>query len=700
MNGSRALLVALLLSASCAAGLVLSGCSSDETASSGDGGAPPGGGTAGSGGTGGEGGGGGSGGPGGGGEGGLGGSGGGGGLGGSGGTGGAGGDPGCSVARCEAELGGDPCRVNIRCVGQTSLCTFDFVDADGDRHTSVACGGSDCDDANAAIEASLPERCDGLDNDCNGVADDAPVDAATFYLDADGDGTGADAPTVTGCTAPAGYAAAGGDCDDADPAVGAGPVYYTDADGDSFGDPASAVGFCAPPGGGFVLDGTDCAPQVPAAHPGAAELCLDGVDGNCDGTVDEGCPAYHCGVVARSESWANTALGHHVGCTVLVEGAAPVLTLEAGARVTFAPGAGLVIGQGAAGDLVVDGQVTAVALAAVAPGNPWSGVELHGVGPRTRIAGLSISGASRGLLLSSPAQVAIDALTVERSAGTGVEVRGQGSGGLTLTACNLTDNDGDGLLFGSGELALDGCTISGSLGRGLFAGGAELSLANSTVSGTRAGGGGGDGLVVDFATLIARFEANVFTGNAGHPAVLLDANQLLALDVASSFAGNGNDRIRVDGPNLYGAGPVALLDVPIQLAAGLLVFPAFGSVPDVQLSGAVLELGAGTGIVVGGGAEARLELTSTTLRGSGGARWLGVEYRQGGTGRVTGCDVSGGGGNGLGNVALEEPGVNVTSSAIHDSAAFGIHCSGGCAAYTGDTITGNSFANNTSGDRN
>ncbi|MCZ7680863.1 MAG: MopE-related protein [Sandaracinaceae bacterium] len=53
-------------------------------------------------------------------------------------------------------------------------------DRDGDGHAppDAACeGGSlprdDCDDAQPSVHAGAPERCDGLDNDCNGVPDDA-----------------------------------------------------------------------------------------------------------------------------------------------------------------------------------------------------------------------------------------------------------------------------------------------------------------------------------------------------------------------------------------------------------------------------------------------------------------------------------------------------------------------------------------------
>jgi hypothetical protein len=50
-------------------------------------------------------------------------------------------------------------------------------DVDGDSFTAAACGGLDCDDADASIRPgsagdSVREACDGQDNDCNGAVDD------------------------------------------------------------------------------------------------------------------------------------------------------------------------------------------------------------------------------------------------------------------------------------------------------------------------------------------------------------------------------------------------------------------------------------------------------------------------------------------------------------------------------------------------
>ncbi len=112
-----------------------------------------------------------------------------------------------------------------------------YADVDGDGY--AAC--EECDDESAANNPAASEICDGTDNNCDGTVDeDAAIDALTWYADADSDGYGDDASTTTACAAPAGYLADNTDCDD------------TSAD----------------------------------VSPAEVELC-NGVDDDCDGTVDE-----------------------------------------------------------------------------------------------------------------------------------------------------------------------------------------------------------------------------------------------------------------------------------------------------------------------------------------------------------------------------------------------------------------------------
>jgi len=71
--------------------------------------------------------------------------------------------------------------------------------------------------------------------------------------------------------------------------INASSIYYVDGDGDGFGSTTTAS-FCAMPSTGYSLNNTDCDDAVASIYPGATELC-NGVDDNCDGFIDEGCPS-------------------------------------------------------------------------------------------------------------------------------------------------------------------------------------------------------------------------------------------------------------------------------------------------------------------------------------------------------------------------------------------------------------------------
>ena len=84
-------------------------------------------------------------------------------------------------------------------------------DADGDGWFTP----SDCDDGNGAVHPEATETCDGRDEDCDGVVDNG-LPLVLWFPDADGDGWGVSTGAVDVCTAPGGYAAVSGDCDDTD----------------------------------------------------------------------------------------------------------------------------------------------------------------------------------------------------------------------------------------------------------------------------------------------------------------------------------------------------------------------------------------------------------------------------------------------------------------------------------------------------
>jgi alpha-tubulin suppressor-like RCC1 family protein len=189
--------------------------------------------------------------------------------------------------------------------------TGDLEDDDGDGFADMACGGADCDDRNAAVHPGALELCDGLDNDCDGVADGADA-MAMWYLDLDGDGYGDESqPGIEDCDPQPARVPRGGDCDDLDGAVHPGVsdtcddvdqdcdtaidedsvrfAYYIDSDGDGYGLSAGSIVFACIQPSGRARNPGDCEDAVATRYPGAPELC-NNADDDCDSQTDEDAP--------------------------------------------------------------------------------------------------------------------------------------------------------------------------------------------------------------------------------------------------------------------------------------------------------------------------------------------------------------------------------------------------------------------------
>ncbi len=169
----------------------------------------------------------------------------------------------------------------------------------------------DCDDRDSNVYPGAEEVCDLTDNDCDDLIDEDYGDSVeVFYADMDGDGYGDPDLAAEACMAPAGTVSNGDDCNDGDASIspaaseicdtvdndcdGAADEedaedaieFYVDADGDGWGDSDNSVVSCSPPSGA-VFQGEDCDDTDPTISPDTDELCHDGVDNNCDGSIDE-----------------------------------------------------------------------------------------------------------------------------------------------------------------------------------------------------------------------------------------------------------------------------------------------------------------------------------------------------------------------------------------------------------------------------
>ncbi len=235
----------------------------------------------------------------------------------------------------------DPANIDENCDGiaddttATGQTTW-YADADGDGYGDAAvpmdacdtpagyvADATDCDDTDASVHPGATEICDALDvdEDCNGLADDADTGTDTssttvWYADDDGDTYGG-TTALSACDQPAGYVADTTDCDDTNAAINPAATevcdtldtdedcdgladdgdtsadtstmstFYADVDGDTYAGTTSGS-YCDQPAG-YYTTADDCNDADPAIHPGATEVCdTSDTDEDCDGLADDG----------------------------------------------------------------------------------------------------------------------------------------------------------------------------------------------------------------------------------------------------------------------------------------------------------------------------------------------------------------------------------------------------------------------------
>ena len=161
-----------------------------------------------------------------------------------------------------------------------------FVPIPGGGFEEVFNCGSDCDDGNLDVHPSIPEVCNGIDDNCRDGVDEGLTIA--LYRDLDEDGHGDPADVIQACPGFPGRSPLGNDCDDLNPAIEPGAVICD-------GQPG-AVLVCEA-GGLFIPSFCDIqAGDLCVTQPNGTGVCMpaggSALDLDADGIADasDNCP--------------------------------------------------------------------------------------------------------------------------------------------------------------------------------------------------------------------------------------------------------------------------------------------------------------------------------------------------------------------------------------------------------------------------
>ena len=201
-----------------------------------------------------------------------------------------------------------------------ALATTFFEDADGDGYGNPAVGitacaapdgytdnGLDCDDTASLVSPGIEEVCNGIDDNCDGRADEGV--GTLLYPDADDDGFGDTSAGIISCWDLTDHVTTPGDCNDDDEAINPDAdeacdtidndcdgaidefavtgliTFWMDGDGDGHGAGDPLYGCEVPEG--FVATDDDCDDSDALRSPSLTEAC-NGYDDDCDDAIDEG----------------------------------------------------------------------------------------------------------------------------------------------------------------------------------------------------------------------------------------------------------------------------------------------------------------------------------------------------------------------------------------------------------------------------
>jgi hypothetical protein len=343
--------------------------------------------------------------------------------------------------------------------------------------------------------------------------------------------------------------------------------------------------------------------------------------------------------VSLSATWSALDVPYYASADVRIESTnAPLVTILDGVEMYFAAGYGVYVGAGSYADLVIDGDRTSgagVLFASGTGGGPgsWTGLVFGNLtSPRTHLAGFTVDdagGIQAGITLSQA-----DA---------------------SFSDCAITDSLRYGVYADESNFDLDACTISGT-----------VTTTPSTLP-------DGDGLKINSAVnaSIGSFSGNTITDNDRYP-VYLPANQMVRLDAASTYAGNGSDLVYVSSDTARRSGEWAALDVPWYL--GGLVSIEGASAPLITATGATFEFGPGQQLNIGQGTFGDLYADTCTFTSGRTPQfpgdWNGIFFgsRTSLSSGMVGSTISFGGG-------------------ILQATAANLTLIGGTGTFTGNTIT-------------